>query len=620
MALITANNLVKSYKGEVLFDDVSLQIQTGEKLGLIGANGTGKTTLLEILYGQKEADRGELERARSATYGYLPQTLTWTEEGMVGEYLWQAFSHQLQLRETLERLEEEISNNPQDTERLQAYAHIQEQYEEAGGYSCESRIRGIVHGLGFGDEALNRSLKDFSGGEKTRLALARLLLEEPDLLFLDEPTNHLDLENREWLAGFLREYRGALLLISHDRYFLDQVVESILEMEDKKLYAYPGTYSNYKEQRDILVRTWSRRYEKQQEEIAALEDFVRRYKAGQRSREARAREKRLQRMERIPPPPTPKRQLRHTFSQNRPSGIEVLEVQGMTCVKGGKTLFRNVDVTLRRGERVALLGPNGAGKTTFLKALLHRETSAEGSVYWGHHVKVGYFDQEGGDLPQDQTLFQVLAGAGLHLKQDIMDYLGSFRFSGDEVEKKVRELSGGERARLNLALLLREQNNVLILDEPTNHLDVMLQEWLEWALKRFQGTVLFTSHDRYFIESLASTFWKVEKGRFVWYRGSFQEFQEKERQRLKKMEAQKQTRRPVKLKPQIDREQQKLEQNRLDLEKRLEEVEEELSALERQFEDPEIFKTSAGEELSRQYREMEARRDRLYEAWEATLE
>jgi len=618
MTLVRLENVSKYYSGELLVEEVNLQVQIGSRLGLIGRNGTGKTTLLEIIKGDKEADRGFVERNRNMSLGFLPQTLDWAQEGKVADYLWQAFAEKVQLREKLEEITEEISRRS-DEEILEKYARLQSEFEEGGGYECESRIRGIINGLGFAEEALERDLNSFSGGEKTRLALARLLLEKPDLLLLDEPTNHLDRNNREWLASYLKEYSGALILVSHDRYFLDQVANGILEIDDRRLYFYPGNYSDYTGQRELKVKTWAREYEKQQEEIAALEDFVRRYKAGQRSKEARSRGKRLERMEKIPPPPPPRKKINLRFPLNRMSGQEVLKTQGFGCTKDNRRLFDGLEVELKRGGRVAFLGPNGAGKTTFLKCLLGKD-NYDGEVFWGHGVELGYFDQEGGFLPKEKNLFEVVADFGLTRKQEIMDHLGAFRFGGEEAEKKIGMLSGGELSRFNLALLVLDGANVLLLDEPTNHLDLDLQEWLEKAMVSFSGTLVFTSHDRYFIERVATKIWYLNDGRFQAFRGPYQDFLDWEREQGVKKNRKPRTRASRKPKRVTASKKGEKESIRKELEERITVLEEEIEEHNQQFSDPEFFKREDSSEIMEEYNKKKQELELLISRWEKTLD
>ncbi len=618
MTLIRLENVSKYFSGELLLEGVNLQVENGDRLGLIGRNGTGKTTLLEIIRGNKEADQGVIERNRNITTGFLPQTLLWAQEGLVSDYLWKAFSEQVQLRKQLEKITEAISEKA-DSTLLEKYARLQEKFEEAGGYECESRIRGIINGLGFAEEALDRDLRSFSGGEKTRLALARLLLEKPDLLLLDEPTNHLDRNNREWLASFLQDYPGALILVSHDRYFLDQVVQGILEIDYCHLYNYPGNYSSFTQQRELKVKTWAREYEKQQEEIAALEDFIRRYKAGQRTKEARAREKRLERMKRIPPPPPPRKKLKLRFPLNRMSGQEVLETSNLGCVKEGRKLFSGVETELRRGERIAFLGPNGAGKTTFLKCLLDSHPH-QGMVKWGHGVETGYFDQEGGFLPREKTLFEIVADYGLTRRQDIMDHLGAFRFGGEEAEKQVKMLSGGELSRFNLALLVLQGANVLLLDEPTNHLDLDLQEWLEEAMVAFKGTLVFTSHDRYFIERVATGIWYLNRGFFKQFSGSYEEFLDWERELLASWKKPARAKKERGKKKAVPARKENGKKKRQHLEEEISRLEKIIGEYNSLFADPEFFKRDDVAELTADYEEKKEKLEKLMEEWEKTLE
>jgi ATP-binding cassette subfamily F protein 3 len=515
MSLLTANGLAKSYGAQDVFWDVSLQIGRGDKVALIGPNGHGKSTLLRLLAGLDTPTAGRVHRARGLHIGWLPQHPDLSgERSLYGEML--TVFADLQAQQAKLRELEQAMADPARRERVLArYGQAQVRFEMAGGYTYESHIRRVLGGLGFREEEHQRPISHLSGGQKTRALLARLLLEEPDLLLLDEPTNYLDLSALEWLEGYLVEWPGSLVVVAHDRYFLDRVVSRVWELASGRLEKYPGNYSQYVELRAERIARRLAEYQAQQEHIQKTEDFIRRYKAGQRHKEARGRQKRLDRLERLERP----RELRTMRLSVQPasrSGDLVLAtsqlVGGYHTDDGDLRLCSCPDLDLRRGERAALIGPNASGKTTLVRTILGQLSPLAGEVRLGASLRVGYLAQAVGDDgldPERTILDEILDVEDLPL-EEARGLLGRFLFSGDEVFKRIGDLSGGERMRVALAKLTLTRPNFLVLDEPTTHLDIASQEVLQEVVSEFDGTILFVSHDRYLIEALATQVWAIE--------------------------------------------------------------------------------------------------------------
>ena len=521
MSILTATRLSKHFGAQDVFQDVSLQIAHGERTALVGPNGVGKTTLLRVLAGLDSVSSGQVHRARGLCIGYLPQEVTLADTGGT---LWElalgAFGHLQRQAAGLRHLEEAMAGATDPIERdqlLARYGQAQQLFEMAGGYVYETHTRQVLSGLGFGKEDYQRPLAQLSGGQQTRAHLARLLLEAPDLLLLDEPTNHLDLAAVEWLEDYLQSWQGAIVVTAHDRYFLDQVVARVWELDQQRLEVYRGNYSEYVLQRAARGKRREREFRQQQAYVAAEEDFIRRNIAGQRTREAQGRRKRLERLERIDRP-RGDRQLSVSLETDLRSGDLVLATHDL--VVGYETdapLFTCPDLEIRRGDRVALIGPNGAGKTTFIKTILTETKPLSGRVRLGAAVEIGYLAQAHIDMDRDRSVIEEVMSvpSAQHGGEQLLvgaarNYLGRYLFSGDDVFKPVKTLSGGERARLALAKLALRGANFLVLDEPTNHLDIPSQEILQRVLSDFPGTILLVSHDRYFIDALATHVWSLE--------------------------------------------------------------------------------------------------------------
>ena len=513
MPVLTVQNLSKSFGALDIFSDVSFSIPHKSRIGLVGPNGVGKTTLLRILVGEEEASSGLVNRARGVQIGYLPQEARLNSDRSLWQECLAVFQPLLDLQLELHRLEEQLAREGQSGELLETYGHLQAGFEAGGGYTYENRIRMTLTGLGFSRADEKRPLSQLSGGQRTRALLARLLLSEPDLLLMDEPTNHLDIAAVEWLEDYLKTWPGSVFIVSHDRYFLDQVVNVILEMTPD-LEEYRGNYSAYLKQREERYEHDLQEYQTQTEFIEKEEEYIRRNIAGQNTRQAQGRRKRLERLlaETRLAPPVQKRSLHLHLNPASRSGELVLRTRSLSVgyADEGKPLFSVTDLTLVRGECAAILGPNGAGKTTFLKTILNQIPPLAGETLLGSSLHIGYFAQAHEGLHQDWTLMEEIQGViPKMLPAEVRDYLAKFLFTGDDVFKTVSLLSGGERGRLALACLALQGANLMLLDEPTNHLDIPAQEILQSVLADFEGTILLVSHDRYLIDALATQIWEV---------------------------------------------------------------------------------------------------------------
>jgi ATP-binding cassette, subfamily F, member 3 len=544
MSLITGTGLARSYGAQDVFSQISLAIPHQARIALVGPNGIGKTTLLRLVAGLDRPDAGRVQRARGLKIGYLPQEVSFSRsqrqwlEQCVWDLCLQGFSHLRSQEAELAELEAAMADVRRAEEAIDRYGALQESFERAGGYTYPIQIRRVLNGLGFRPQDDQRLVRHLSGGERTRLLLARLLLDDPGLLILDEPTNHLDLAAIEWLEAWLREWPGAAVLVSHDRFFLDHTVDRVWELTPTDLEVFSGNYTAYQAQRAERLGRAIETYQQEQALIGRETEFIRRNIAGQNSRQARGRRKRLERMLRQAPAPrlADSRAVRIGFGPALRSGDRVLETHDLRVghADASEALFSVPDLLLQRGECAALIGPNGAGKTTFLRTILGELAPLEGKVKLGAGVQIGYFAQAHQDLDPELTVIEAIqqlpSGMGM---RDTRDFLAGFLFTGDDGQKRIADLSGGERGRLALARLVLQGANVLFLDEPTNHLDLPSQEVLQTALERFGGTILLVSHDRYLIDALATQIWRVapEDGRLEVFAGRYEEYQAWQRAR-----------------------------------------------------------------------------------------
>jgi ATP-binding cassette subfamily F protein 3 len=538
MSILTASNLAKSFGPQDIFDGVSFEIPHGAKIALVGPNGSGKTTLLHLVVGLESPTAGVLHCARDLHVAYLPQQADFAADGTLWEAMEQIFAGLREQAAKLRRLEVEMADPATREEALQRYSSALEAFELAGGYTYEQRIKYVLSGLGFDEVDFERPVAQLSGGQKTRALLARLLLEEPDLLLLDEPTNHLDLAGIEWLENYLNAWRGAVVVVAHDRAFLDAVVDRVWEMVWGRLDQYRGNYSAYVVQKAEYKARQRAEYERQQQFIKQTEEFIRRNISGQRTRQAQGRRTRLERVERVERP-RDYQTMSLSLGKVARSGDLVLGLYELVVgYVPDVPLFTATEFELRRGQRVALMGPNGSGKTTLVRTILGRISPLAGQLRIGASVHLGYFAQGHADLDLEKTALETILDAGELQISQARDWLGRYRFSGDDAFKRVGDLSGGEQARVALAILALQGANVLILDEPTNHLDIPSQEVLQEVLASFEGTLLIVSHDRYLIRELATHVWAIEDQRLWEFKeGGYDEYRDWEAQRHQRMQA-----------------------------------------------------------------------------------
>ncbi|MDQ3809841.1 MAG: ATP-binding cassette domain-containing protein, partial [Chloroflexota bacterium] len=537
--LLRLDNLVKDYGGERVLDGASLAINTGERLALVGANGTGKSTLLRLAAGLEEPDAGKVARPRGTVLGYLPQDAVVRPGRSVHDEVLSAMADLLAIESQLHSLEQQMRLGGAEVEELvERHAELQEQFERRGGYAVEAEVGRVLAGLGFSTEDRHRPTEEFSGGWQMRIALARLLLGRPDVLLLDEPTNHLDLAATEWLEDYIKRSRASMLIVSHDRYFLDAVVERVVELRQGRIESFApgagaatassGAYSAYRIERARRDQALQTIAERQQEEIERVEAYIRRYKEGNRATMAKSREKLLARLEaRRVETPRAERVVRFTFPACPPSGREVVSLRNVTRTYGQRAVLRDVSLSIEKGERVALIGPNGAGKSTLLRLLAGRDRPTRGSASLGVGVRPAYFAQDQAEhFDQARTVFEeVYAAAPASWDiQGVRDLLGRFLFSGEAQFKPVGSLSGGERSRVALARLLLRPSNLLLLDEPTNHLDIATRERLEDTLSGYPGTLVVATHDRYLVNRLATKVVEVKDGEIQVYPGSYADY------------------------------------------------------------------------------------------------
>ena len=519
MGTLKVNGLSKSFGIDELFRDVRFEVARGDKVGFVGPNGAGKTTLMRCLMGQEEYDGGTIQLDPADTIGYVEQQAEFLGKTLYDE-LEDGFRDVLELGRKKEELEKVIGET-HDQEMIEAYGRVADRFEQLGGYDYESRIRKIAYGLGFSDEDFKKNVDHFSGGQRTRISLAKALLREPDFLFLDEPTNHLDIEMIEWLEKFLQDYPGGVLIISHDRFFLDRVATRILEIENKAVTSYEGNYTYYMKVKADRRAALKSAYEKQQEHIKKTEEYIRRYKAGIKSKQARGRQSQLNRLERIVLPP--ESATFNYFALNAPPECaqRVLELEDVSFSFGKHKIFENVEMLIRKGDGVALVGPNGAGKTTLLRLIVGELESPTGEIRVGSRVKIGYFSQQHEGLnPENTVLDEITYEFGLSEEQ-ARSYLGAFLFRGDDVFRRIGELSGGEQSRVAFLKLMLTGANFLVLDEPTNHLDIPAKEAVEEALMAYPGTFLAVSHDRYFLDKVANCTIELADGQLTEYEGNY---------------------------------------------------------------------------------------------------
>lgn len=531
MIILQANKIERSFAGEVLFDNINLQVDERDRIALVGKNGAGKSTLLKILVGEEEPTSGEINKKKDISLSYLAQDSRFESDNTIYDEMLYVFDDLRRTETQLRQMELEMGEKSgEDLDKLMAdYDRLSENFRQAGGFTYEADIRAILNGFKFDESMWQMKIAELSGGQNTRLALAKMLLEKPNLLVLDEPTNHLDIETIAWLENYLVNYSGALIIVSHDRYFLDKVATITLDLTKHSLDRYVGNYSRFVEQKEQKLATEAKNYEKQQKEIAALEDFVNRNLVrASTTKRAQSRRKQLEKMERLDKPEAGKKSANMTFQAEKTSGNVVLTVENAAIGYDGEILSEPINLDLRKMNAVAIVGPNGIGKSTFIKSIVDQIPFIKGEKRFGANVEVGYYDQTQSKLtPSNTVLDELWNDFKLTPEVEIRNRLGALLFSGDDVKKSVGMLSGGEKARLLLAKLSMENNNFLILDEPTNHLDIDSKEVLENALIDFDGTLLFVSHDRYFINRVATHVLELSENGSTLYLGDYDYYVEK---------------------------------------------------------------------------------------------
>ena len=526
MAVLKINGLSKSFGIKTVFENVSFEVRSGERIGLVGANGAGKTTLLRCLMGQEDYDKGSVSTSPGAVIGYLRQDFNY-ESQTLREEMELAWKDVLYYKDKLAELARKLETS-HDEELVAAYGRTEERFEYLGGYDYEATTRKILTGLGFSDADWDRDIHGFSGGQKVRINLAAAFVRHPDFLFLDEPTNHLDMGMLEWLEEYLRSYRGGILMVSHDRYFLDATTTGIIDLENHQTHTYRGNYTQFTKVKALNEEAQERAYEKQQEHIRETEEYIRKYKAGIKAKQARGRQSQLDRLERIEKP-IHRQSLHFQFEKPAECAEKVLDVMHVTSSYGDHVIFKDLTIHIKKGESVGLIGPNGAGKSTLLKLIVGDKRTDGGFIQIGNRVKPGYYSQELDRLNSEYTVLEQIENDFDMGEREARNLLGMFLFRGDDVFKPVSLLSGGERARLTLLMLFLEKPNFLILDEPTNHLDIPTREIMEQALAAFGGTSLIVSHDRYFLDRVTTRILEMENGKLTEYLGNYSYYREKKK-------------------------------------------------------------------------------------------
>lgn len=639
MIALSVNNIKKSFGVDPVIQDISFTLNEGERVGLVGINGTGKSTLFKIAAGIIEADSGEIFVGKGLKVGYLEQNPDLFSQNSVLDEVLTVFEELKAQEEELRSLEHEIALESSDPHSkvlkslMDEYSHKMEEFNKNNGYAYNSEAKGVLRGLGFSEEELSKPVNVLSGGEKTRVALSKLLLKKPDVLLLDEPTNHLDTDSIEWLEGYLKQYKGTLLMISHDRYFLDQLVTRIFEIHNQTLYSYNGNYSAFVIQREENEEIETRKYENYQDEVKRQEEIIRQLKSFGREKSvkrARSREKLLDKMETVERPRFLRKKARMTFSLKKATGYDVLHVKNLSKSFGDRSLFSELELNIYRGEKVALIGPNGVGKTTLFNILMGRDSEYDGELKFGANVETTYFDQERGDLDTENMVLDEIWDEYPNLtEREVRTYLGAFLFQGEDVFKEISSLSGGEKARISLLKMMLSNSNFLFMDEPTNHLDIDSKEVLEAAIQDYEGTVFFISHDRYFLNQVATKIILLTPEGISEYLGNYDYYLEKRAQLKEDQEAIRQkpeekTKTQLKDEKKKEREkreeERKVKKEREKIETSITELEEQLATIDELLCQEEVYSNpEKSKEVSLQKQDIEKELEFLYEKWEEVL-
>ncbi len=633
--LLQLQQITKYFGADLILSNIKLEILAQDRAALVGRNGAGKSTLLKIIAGQLSYDVGQIVKPKDVTIGYLEQHTGLESSLSIWEEMLSVFSYVEEMETKIRSIEQQLANpaiyedETQYEQLLKQYAQLQEQFKQMGGYQYESDIRSVLHGLRFFEEDYDTVISTLSGGQKTRLALAKLLLTKPDLLILDEPTNHLDIETLSWLENYLQNYTGALLIVSHDRYFLDQIVTEVYELSKHEIRKFHGNYSKYLIEKAAIYEREMKRYEKQQDEMAKMQDFIQRNIArASTTKRAQSRRRQLERMKQLDRP-TDEKSASFSFTIDRQSGKDVLSISNATIGYDDHVIAKNIHFSITRGDRVALVGPNGVGKSTLLKTVIQKLSLISGNIAYGSNAKVGYYDQEQANLTSNKTVLQEIWDRYPETtEKEVRTVLGNFLFSGDDVEKIVSSLSGGEKARLALAILMLEKANLLILDEPTNHLDLDSKVVLENALIDYPGTILFVSHDRYFINKIATKVIELSQYGTVEYLGDYDYYVEKKAEMIeleqlatKKTAVHHETnnatnKQTYEQKKEAQRKARQQKRKIQEIEQLIEQLEEAIEAKEEQLCQPDVFEDHEQTlKINNQLEEKREKLDLLMEEW-----
>ncbi|SNX53088.1 ribosomal protection-like ABC-F family protein [Thermoanaerobacterium sp. RBIITD] len=626
MAIITVNNISISYGIDTILENISFIVNEGDRIGIVGDNGAGKSTLFKILVGNLEPDTGSISMPQIKP-GYLEQNAYISSSQSIYNEVKTVFNDVFELERNIKDLENKIANTKDGNELnklLEEYSNLIDEYNKNEGYSVDSKVRGVLIGLGFLPSQFDTSVSVLSGGQKTRLMLAKTLLKNPDVLLLDEPTNHLDIPSIEWLEQYLRFYKGTVMVISHDRFFLDKVANRIFEIENKTLKAYDGNYSEYLRKKNEELNIMMKAYEEQQKEIKRIQEMIMIQKNRRREKSvkmAESKQKMLNRMEKIEKPIINNNSIKLSFDFDEKSGNDVLKVANLS-LSFEKPIFHDVSFEVLKGDRIAILGPNGVGKTSLLKIILGILDKYDGTVSFGTNVVTGYYEQELTNLNNDKTVIDEIWDENPYLTQtEIRTLLGSFLFSGDDVFKTIDKLSGGEKARISLLKLILSKANFLLMDEPTNHLDLKSKEVLEKALLDYDGTLLFVSHDRYFIDKIATKVLELSSDGITEYYGNYSYYLEKKSENNSyQEEAEKKTKTQIKNEKVREKLKQKVAKKQKEyinsIENKIIEIEDRIKELEEKMCDPEIYKNGEIVKTQKEYNNLKEKLNNLYDEWE----
>jgi ATP-binding cassette subfamily F protein 3 len=630
MIIAQGHNLEKQFGANILFSKVNFAIDARARIGLVGPNGAGKTTLLKIMTGQEEASHGDFNLNKNIAIGYIAQENNLNGQNTIWAEMLSVFDQLIAQEQKLKKLQEQISQEPDNQQLLKQYDQLQFAFEQAGGYRYQADIKSVLNGFKFTESSWSKQIASLSGGEKTRLSFVKLLLQKPPLLLLDEPTNYLDLDTLDWLESFLKTYPGAILTVSHDQYFLDHLATQIFELNFGRLTCFKGNYSQYVEQRKQRDQTQEAAYEKQQAEIKKDEEFIQKNLVrATTTKRAQSRRKRLEKLERITPPKK-KRSVRISFKADHPSGKEVLILDKLDIGYPNKDMVRQISFQVNQGDRVAIIGPNGIGKSTLLKTIMKELPAKSGQIKYGASLSIGYYDQELQKLDPSKTVLDTIWDRHKTMpERDVRSILASFLFTAKDIDKTVGQLSGGQKARLTLTVLSLEHDNFLLMDEPTNHLDLEAKEVLEQALEQYNGTLLFVSHDRYFINQLANKIVSVRDGQAKIYNGNYSYYLEEKQKQIATAATEKaapvkpvtQQKRSYQEQKRYDSQKRKLQRAISDAEKQIEKLEAAEQKIQQEMANPEIASNfdKLGP-LQEQLTELDQQLETANQNWEKAIE